>query len=214
MCYNENCMFPFQDEAAFKNSLKSITKGDKKKRPQPPSDEAKPATVKRIRAPETLTTAPTVSCPLESARESSTASTTISTMATAGKALVSLESVIAPILLPPTSTFATPGLHNGINIGTPLSSPKESIPDLIFDVFSSESWITPVTPPDTILDPNTAMKTIHPTVDTTSAQSLESLLFSDDFDIDFSGIDGSLDGNMATFEFDPELEAILEQQQL
>ncbi|KAG0016956.1 hypothetical protein BGZ80_008746 [Entomortierella chlamydospora] len=92
------------------------------------------------------------------------------------------------------------------------ASPVEAVPDLIFDFLPSGSWTTPVTPPDKPAhsDINSKANVMGSSLGsaTATAKSLETLLFDDEFDIDF----GALQGVDPALEFDPDFEAMLRQQ--
>ncbi|KAF9173905.1 hypothetical protein BGX21_008204 [Mortierella sp. AD011] len=92
------------------------------------------------------------------------------------------------------------------------ASPVEAVPDLIFDFLPSGSWTTPVTPPDKPAhsDINSKANVMGSNLGSTTAttKSLETLLFDDEFDIDF----GALQAVDPALEFDPDFEAMLRQQ--
>ncbi|KAI1309498.1 hypothetical protein EDD11_004084 [Mortierella claussenii] len=138
---------------------------------------------------------------------------------------------VGPISMPPTSmiptTMATT-TSSAVPSSTPSSttaspsvkalSPMDVVPDLTFDFLPSESWITPVTPPDklALMTSNTLKDTSGLSTTSTAgsasmatASSLADLLFNDDdFDLDFRGMDTP----MGAPEFDAAFEAMLQQQ--
>ncbi|KAG0260102.1 hypothetical protein BG011_002121 [Mortierella polycephala] len=115
-------------------------------------------------------------------------------------------------LAAPSTTEATAST-TGIAQATPSSnssiptSPIEALPDLTFDFLPSESWTTPVTPPDILLQLDNTSKVLDPQTEV-SATKLEDLLFDDEFYNDF----GNIEGSTVQPEFDADFEAMLQQQ--
>ncbi|KAF8938010.1 hypothetical protein EDD21DRAFT_62054 [Dissophora ornata] len=116
-----------------------------------------------------------------------------------------------------SSTSSRAASPTAISSNSNLSQPGSptDLPDLTFDLFPNESWITPVTPPDTYSPwADGTSKAINPAaVATPSTTSIESLLFDDSFDIDIPGITGlETNGSSTMLQFDADFEALLQQQ--
>ncbi|KAG0357681.1 hypothetical protein BC939DRAFT_507303 [Gamsiella multidivaricata] len=239
MCSNMDCVYPFQDDKICEASLvdkrplkrkplssgtesmkQSVSKKLKAVGPTPgtkaldglvPEKGAITDLAARVSTRATLIEA----LPALTSISSSTNPTVSTSFAT--DATTSASSVIPgvssiPVVVATTSTGIMKPLASTISptsMSSIPSSPAEGVPDLIFDMFPTASWTTPVTPPDNLLSSSIDMsKSITSAIDT-SAVNIESLLFGDQFEIDFSGLEGLVN---SAVEFDADFEAMLQQQ--
>ncbi|KAF9355974.1 hypothetical protein BGX26_005867 [Mortierella sp. AD094] len=242
MCSNEDCVYPFQDDKDFKASVidkrppgaHSTSRRRKAlSTPEDSTSDANPKSTKKPRPADSLKTKlpkkplsglPAASTPLlDSNSSASTIPTTNSTVALSTMTSIppmessatSLESITTTLndldaIIAASSTKST--VTTPVTQSSIPASPVETVPDLIFDFLPSGSWITPVTPPDKPAqsDINSKGNIMGSSAGsaTTTTKSLETLLFDDEFDIDF----GALQGVNPALEFDPDFEAMLQQQ--
>ncbi|KAF9195269.1 hypothetical protein BGZ51_002784 [Haplosporangium sp. Z 767] len=157
-----------------------------------------PTTTTTIEIPASITTAPTITA--------ATVSKPMSAIPESGlpEHLFPLAASSTTEIIAPTTEIvqATPSSNSSI-----LTSPIEALPDLTFDFLPSESWTTPVTPPDMLLQLDNTTKVLDSQTEV-SATKLEDLLFDDEFYNDF----GNIKGTTVQPEFDADFEAMLQQQ--
>ncbi|KAF9431100.1 hypothetical protein BGZ76_000578 [Entomortierella beljakovae] len=232
MCSNEDCTYPFEDNAVFKTSVH-----DKR----PPSGHNLAKKRKTTTAPNGVNA---VDTKLRIAKKSKSTDITISKTLENSLSAVPSKSDLSPvcsnsdsdttiqrfgILLPPSkptqptkypaqvvnpfslssipSTTSSSSSSPTIQHSMP-ASPEGMVPDLVFDFLPAGGWITPVTPPDNPTSTDILTKTSTTGSAPITTNSLETLLFDEDFDIDF----GSLQNINPALEFDADFEAMLNQQ--
>ncbi|KAF8979057.1 hypothetical protein BGZ46_005856 [Entomortierella lignicola] len=239
MCSNEDCVYPFQDDNVFKTSVIDKkppgTHVNPRRRKALPSLEGstangKPRLTKKPKHVDSLKTKSSASdlskasaLPQGNDIPVSTKSSTVSATSSTMTSIPPLEHSVAPqdlstivsndvdafiaALSTPTSKVSALAAQSSIP-----TSPLDAIPDLVFDFSPSGSWTTPVTPPDnpthSDIKCNPAGSSLGSTPITTTTKNLESFLFDEEFDIDF----GALQGINPALEFDPDFEAMLQQQ--